>query len=114
MERAQPGTAPQEFHHALAALSASLEDGIQALVAWDMDAFGTAVERQGALCAELSVAPLPARAAEQAELRRTRELARQYGHLLRHSSQWARTMRSILSAGGHDPDSARATLHLRG
>jgi hypothetical protein len=114
MERAQPGTAPEEFHHALAALSASLEDGIQALVAWDMSAFGTAVERQGALCAGLSAVPFPASAAQKTELRRTRELARQYGHLLRHSSQWTRTMRSILRAGGHDPDSTRATVHLRG
>ncbi len=114
MERAQPGATTEEFHHTMAALSASLEDGIQALVAWDMGAFGAAVERQGALCAELAAVPFPSRAGEQAELRRTRELARQYGHLLRHSSQWARTMHSILSAGGHDPDAARSTLHLRG
>lgn len=114
MDRAQPSASHGERHPALAALSESLEDGIRALVDWDMYAFGAAVERQGALCAELAAAAQLCARFDKDDLRRTRELAWQYRYLLRHSSQWARSMRSILLTGGYDPNAGDATLHLRG
>ena len=114
MDCARPSSLAEEQSHTLALLASSIEDGIKALVAWDMAAFGKAVERQGELCVELTAVAEPCFYNDNDDLRRTRELARQYRFLLRHSSQWARSMRAILLAGGHNPDAACATLHLRG
>lgn len=114
MDCARPSSLAQEQRHTLALLAASIEDGIKALIAWDMAAFGRAVERQGELCAELAALAQPCFCDDNNDLSRARELNRQYRFLLNHSSQWARSMRAILRTGGHNPDAAGATLHLRG
>jgi hypothetical protein len=98
----------------LDALLSAISDAIEALVAWDVTAFQSAVERQSAICDRLAAvksggSPSP----EDADaVHRIQELNRVYDCLLQHSVQWTRTLCSILRAGGH-PLTNRATLHFR-
>jgi len=134
-----PQAGPREFDALLSAISAAIE----ALVAWDIAAFDSAVERQRAICARLasaagspapaagSPAPaagspalpdpapvagtpaLPHSPAAAATARKVRELNRVYDRLLQHSIHWTRTIHSILEAGGHSFP-GRASVHFRG
>ena len=98
----------------LDALLSSISEAIEALVAWNLPAFQSAVERQRSLCDQL---------ARHAEWRRgpnapvaaqkVRELNRVHDRLLRHSLQWTRTLQSIFEAAGSPPPS-RASVHFRG
>ncbi|MGC2210605.1 MAG: hypothetical protein WA532_10890 [Candidatus Korobacteraceae bacterium] len=98
----------------LEALLASISEAIDALVAWNLPAFQSAVERQREVCAHLAghtewrQAPNAA-----ATARKVRELNRVYHRLLRHSMQWTRTLQSIFEAAGSPPP-ASATVHFRG
>ena len=98
----------------LEALFSSISEAIEALVAWNLPAFQSAVERQRALCdhlvrhTEWSRGPNAPVAAQK-----VRELNRGYDHLLRHSLQWTRTLQSIFEAAGSPPPS-RASVHFRG
>jgi hypothetical protein len=133
-----PPVAPQAGPGELDALLSAISAAIEALVAWDITAFDSAVERQRAICARLapatgSLAPavgsgeaalpdfapvasslaLPHPPAAAATARKVRELNRVYDRLLQHSIHWTRTIHSILEAGGHSFPS-RASVHFRG
>jgi hypothetical protein len=98
----------------LDALHDAISDAIAALVAWDLTAFQSAVERQRALCGVLARDSAWRQSpAAAASARRVRELNRIYESLLRHSMQWARTLRSIFEATGN-PLPERASVHFRG
>lgn len=98
----------------LDSLLAAISEAIEALVAWDISSFESAVERQREICERLTQCSewraLPAAAATA---RRVRELNCVYDRLLRHSVHWARTIQSILQAGGHSFPS-RASVHFTG
>jgi hypothetical protein len=97
----------------LDALLCAISDAIAALVAWNVTAFQSAIERQNAICEHLALKPewrhQPGTAAAA---RQVQELNRVYDRLLRHSVHWTRTIQSILQAGGHTLPSA--SVHFRG
>lgn len=104
----------------LEALLAAIAGAIDALVAWDITAFDSAIERQRRICERLASIPCAPAAgsarlspAAAATARKVRELNRVYDRLLQHSVHWTRTMHSILEAGGHS-FSSRASVHFRG
>jgi len=120
----EPHPEPADLDALLSAISAA----INALVAWDIAAFDSAVERQRSICARLASAaeildkqraalPQPLATADPtaflATTRKIRELNHVYDQLLRHSIHWTRTMQSIHEAGGHS-FSGRASVHFRG
>jgi hypothetical protein len=98
----------------LDALLSSISEAIEALVAWNLPAFQSAIERQRALCdhlarhAEWRQAPNAA-----ASALKVRELNRVYHRLLRHSMHWTHTLQSILEAAGSPPPGC-ASVHFRG
>jgi hypothetical protein len=98
----------------LDALLASISEAIDSLVAWNLPAFQSAIERQREVCAYLDrhaewrQAPNAA-----ATARKVRELNRVYHRLLHHSMQWTRTLQSIFEAAGSPPP-AGVTVHFRG
>jgi len=98
----------------LDALFAAISEAIEALVAWNVTAFQSAVERQREICERLARTSewrqLPGTAASA---RRVQELNRVYDRLLRHSVHWARTIQSIHQASGHSLLSC-ASVHFRG
>lgn len=97
----------------LDALLAAVSDAIQSLVAWDVAAFQSAVERQREICSRLRSQPGWRKLPEsQATARQVRELTRVYDRLLQHSVHWTRTIQSILQAG--HPFPRRASVHFRG
>ncbi|MGA3128285.1 MAG: hypothetical protein ABSD13_16405 [Candidatus Korobacteraceae bacterium] len=126
-----PQAGPGELDALLSAISAAIE----ALVAWDIAAFDSAVERQRSICDRLaslrcptsaavsrcgslpapagSSPALPYSPAAAATARKVRELNRVYDRLLQHSIHWTRTIHSILEAGGHSFP-GRASVHFRG
>jgi hypothetical protein len=117
-------TRPEVFHAPalsgeLEALLAAITGAIEALVAWDITAFQSAVERQRLICERLARLPasefsgLHRSPATAATARKIRELNRVYDRLLQHSIHWTRTLHSIMEAGGHTLPS-RATVHFRG
>lgn len=97
----------------LDSLLAAISDAIQSLVAWDVDAFQSAVARQREICERLGCQTEWRKLPEtQATARQVRELTRVYGRLLQHSTHWTRTILSILQAG--QPFPRRASVHFRG
>ncbi len=104
----------------LEALLAAIAGAIDALVAWDITAFDSAIERQRGICERLASIPCAPAAgsarlspAVAATARKVRELNCVYDRLLQHSVHWTRTMHSILEAGGHSFSSC-ASVHFRG
>ena len=95
----------------LDALLLAISDGIDALVAWDIAAFESAVARQSAISTRIAAST--GRPPSPAAAHRVVELNRVYSRLLQHSLQWTRTLRTILQAGGHQLAS-RASVHFRG
>lgn len=98
----------------LDALLSDISDAVEALVAWNIPAFQSAIERQSALCERLALNPewrqLPGAAATA---RKVQELNRIYDRLLQHSIHWTRTLHSMLQASGH-PYARRSSVHFRG
>jgi hypothetical protein len=98
----------------LDALLSSIAEAIDSLVAWNLPAFQSAVERQRTLCdhltrhADWSQDPNAAATAQK-----VRELNRVYKRLLRHSMQWTRTLQSIFEAAGSPPPRS-TSVHFRG
>jgi len=123
-----PHTEPGDLDALLSAISGAID----ALVAWDIRAFDSAVERQHSICARLASAAellanqraalphasatgstaLPDPTAFLATTRKIRELNRVYDQLLQHSIQWTRTIQSIHEAGGHS--FSGTSVHFRG
>ena len=97
----------------LDALLAAISDAVEALVAWDISAFQSAVERQQAVCERLARKAPCQPLADAATARRVQELNRVYDRLLRHSAHWAHTIHAMLQASGHT-DCRRASVHFRG
>lgn len=98
----------------LDALLSAISEAIEALVAWNLPAFQSAVERQRTLCDTLAHRSEFLRSpAAAVTARKVKELNRVYDRLLRHSLQWTRTLQSILEAGGH-PQPGCASVHFRG
>jgi hypothetical protein len=98
----------------LDALLTAISEAIEALVAWNLPAFQSAVERQRAICDRL------ARHSEwrqgpgaAATARKVQDLNRVYDRLLRHSMHWTRTLQSIFEAAGNPPPGC-ASVHFRG
>jgi hypothetical protein len=98
----------------LDALFSAISDAIEALVAWKITAFQSAVERQHAICDDLALHPawrqLPGAAATA---RKVHDLNRVYDRLLQHSIHWTRIIRSIHQANGN-PIPRGASVHFRG
>ena len=98
----------------LDALLPAISDAIEALVAWNITAFQSAVERQRAICDRLALQPgwrqLPGAVTTA---RKVQDLNRVYDRLLQHSIHWTRTIRSIHQAGGN-PFPRRTSVHFRG
>jgi len=95
------------------ALSSAVSDAIDALVAWDITALQSAVERQSAICNRLGANKLRWNPADAEAARKIRDLNRIYDRLLQHSVHWTRTIRSILEAGGYSFQN-RTSVHFRG
>lgn len=98
----------------LDALLAAINEAIEAMVAWNIADFDTAVERQREICERLARQTdwrqLPGTAATA---RRVRELNSVYDRLLQHSVHWTHILQSIFEANGHSLGS-RASVHFRG
>jgi hypothetical protein len=98
----------------LDALLPAISDAIEALTAWNLAAFQSAVERQRAICDGLArhsawrQSPGAAATARQVQ-----DLNRIYDRLLRHSMHWTRTLQSIFEASGV-PRPGCASVHFRG
>jgi hypothetical protein len=98
----------------LDALSSAISDAIEALVAWDLTAFQSAVERQRTLCDGLARHSEWRRSPNAAATaRRVQALNRIYGRLLRHSLHWTHTLQSIFEASG-SPLPGCPSVHFRG
>jgi hypothetical protein len=97
----------------LDALVAAISEAIEALVAWNVDAFQSAVKKQQEICAQLALSPPRPCAAARDKARKVRELNRVYEHVLRHSIRWTRTMQSILR-GGESVMLRRSSMHFQG
>ena len=109
----QPPTPPHPPGE-LDALLAAISDAIEALVAWDITAFQSAVDRQSAACNRIAANSNWSRdPATVATARKVQDLNRVYDLLLQHSFHWTRTIRAILQAGGHHFPS-RVSVHFRG
>jgi hypothetical protein len=98
----------------LDALRCAISAAIEALVAWNITDFQSAMERQRAICESLAFRPelcrLPGTAAA---VRTIQDLNRVYDRLLRHSMQWTHTLHAVFQAGS-DPYPRPATVHFRG
>jgi hypothetical protein len=108
-------SAPAQAEHAaseLDALLAAIDEGMDALVAWDIGAFQSAAQRQSEICDRLA-ARLPRGTADVVSARKVRELSRIYVRLLQHSIHWTHTLRTILQNGGHTSP-RRASVNFRG
>ena len=105
--------ADQAKREQLDALLAAISEAIEALVAWNVDAFQSAVEKQQKICGQLALASPRSCAEERDKARKVRELNRVYEHLLRHSIRWTRTMQSILR-GGESVMLRRSSMHFQG
>jgi hypothetical protein len=109
---ANPVPAPAQAE--LDALLTAISQAIEALIAWNITGFESAVERQREICERLGDQPawrhLPGIAAAACKVK---ELNRDYERLLRHSVHWTRTIQAILQASGHSLPS-RASVHFRG
>jgi hypothetical protein len=95
-------------------LLSAISDAIEALVAWKITAFQSAVERQRAICDHLALHPewrqLPGTAATAGKVH---DLNRVYDRLLQHSIHWTRILQSIHQANGN-PFPRGASVHFRG
>jgi hypothetical protein len=100
---------PSELDPLLSAIS----DAIEALVAWDIPAFQSAVERQSAIRDYLAVKSewrqLPGAVAAA---RKIHDLNRVYDRLLQHSVHWTRIVHTIMGADG-GLISSRTSVHFR-
>jgi hypothetical protein len=98
----------------LDALLAAIAEAIEALTAWNIPGFESAVERQREICERLGCQTewrkLPRTATTASKVK---ELNRSYDRLLQHSIHWTRTIQSILRAGGHSLP-GRGSVHFRG
>ncbi len=98
----------------LDALLSAISEAIEALVAWNITDFDSAVERQRSICAQLALQPgwrqLPGAGAAA---RKIQDLNRVYDRLLQHSIHWTRTIQSIHQANGN-PFPRRTSVHFRG
>ena len=97
----------------LDALLAAISDAIEALVAWDIADFQSAVERQHAICERLARKTPGQCPADATTTRKVQELNHVYDRLLRHSIHWTRTIHAMLQTTGH-ADSRRVPVHFRG
>jgi hypothetical protein len=103
---AQPGE--------LDALLAAISQAINALTAWDVAAFQSAIERQAEICDRIALKPgLGRPPASAAAVHRVQHLNRVYERLLQHSVHWTRTIHAILQASGN-LHSRRPSVHFRG
>lgn len=96
-------------------LLTAVSDALEALIAWDIEAFQDATRRQQLVCSHLGSGALQLNASDpivQQKARTIRELNQRYARLLHHSIQWTRTLQNILQTGGHDLAN-RTTLHLQ-
>lgn len=98
----------------LEALHDAIAEAIDAMVACNLAAFQSAVERQRVLCEHLaSDREWRLYPGAAATARKVQELNRIYDRLLRHSIQWTRTLQSIFEAGGV-PAPSCTSVHFRG
>ena len=110
---AYAATIPSAEPPGLEDLHAAISDAIAALVAWDITALQSAVDRQTVILRDLPHPSSQDQVAEAMTARKIQELNRVYDRLLQHSVHWTRTIQSILQASGHTLPN-RATVHFRG